>query len=108
LTGGGIIQPVVGILAGTCVMGFNESASGCPQNLFEQILAFIWPYLFLVKALIIAFVAVVPLIFAGFAGSYYTKSSILTFAVPVLLMIALNFTGREYDAKSRTSRNGES
>ncbi|MBN1778078.1 MAG: hypothetical protein JW811_08160 [Clostridiales bacterium] len=105
LTGGGIISPIVGILAGSCVMGYQEVTTGKPLGTWEKLLASLWPYLSAVTVIIVAFTAVVPMIFAGFAAPYYTKSSTLTYAVPILLMIALNFLSRFHDAKIVIDKN---
>lgn len=101
LTGGGIGPPVIGILGGACALGINAGASAKPLGKAGRVLAALWPYLFAVTALIVALIAVGSLLLVYFVAFNNADVFSIGFLVSAVLLIALNFSGRAYDARKR-------
>jgi hypothetical protein len=101
LTGGGIGPPVIGILGGSCALGRNAGANSKPLSRFQRVLATIWPYLFTVTVLVVAFIAIGSFLLVYFMAFNNADLFSNSFLASVVLLIALNFSGRAYDAKQR-------
>ena len=106
LTGGGIGPPVIGILGGTCALGINTDAKGKPSGRLRSALSAIWPYLFAVTALAVVFVVVGSFLLVYLISFNNPDLFSNSFLASVLLLGALNFSCRAYDAKRREEHSG--
>jgi hypothetical protein len=98
LMGGGIGPPVIGILAGVAGIGIHPREG---RGLSSSFLSALWPWVFGVTVIVVAFIAVGSLALAYLVDFNHPYLFSNGFLASVILLILVNIAGRAYDTRRR-------